>query len=837
MGYDSDGIINQQILRSDAEGVSTLDVSDPENNVALPNVFGKIADLTGIEGFINLTELNCSYNQLTILNVTQNTALVKLFCDNNQLTGLDVSNNAGLSLIWCQHNQIGTLDISNNTALIYLRMHNNLVSSLDISQNAELYSLACGTNLFTTIDLTANTKIQYLACNNLQLSTLIVSHIPKLRTLLCSDNNLTTINLSMNTELFELFCENNQLTELDLSNNPILVGMKCYNNSLAYLNLQNGNNTILTSLDATNNKLSCIDVDDELADHSAWLVDPDVIFSNNCGYNTQRGESVMVELLVSPTKIATTIYEIVVLSGETTIEVKTEDPPVPDGYKTLDPSEVFDIKTTAEYTGKIEVELDYSELTIEKEEALRMLHKEDEIWKDVTKSLDIVNKIIKGEVSTLSPFVIVEDIQAPVFENIEDITVNNEPGELGAVVNFTIPEATDNSSEVTTEQTDGTCLTSGSFFPIGTTTLSYLATDGAGNTANCSFNVVVNNPAPVIDEIVAPVGPIAIGTNAIVEVFFTDDNLTEATINWGDGSDVVYGAISTQPITWDYIYPAAGVYPVSIRLVDMGGKVAEEIYRYIVVYDPTEGFVTGGGWIYSPAGAYLPDPSLEGTANFGFVSKYKKGSTIPTGNTEFQFKAGNLNFKSIDYEWLVIAGSKAMFKGSGIINGFGNYGFILSAIDADLTPSALIDKFRIKIWDKDNNDIVVYDNNLDADENADLTTEIEGGSIVIHTSKNKSAQIESDLISKPENSSISVYPNPFSDRLHFEFMCPKDVDALIEIYDLTGRKIETIFDRKIKGGVKNNVDFVPESDVIGIYFYRIKLGEDVFYNKVICVKR
>jgi hypothetical protein len=75
---------------------------------------------------------------------------------------------------------------------------------------------------------------------------------------------------------------------------------------------------------------------------------------------------------------------------------------------------------------------------------------------------------------------------------------------------------------------------------------------------------------------------------------------------------------------------------------------------------------------------------------------------VPTGNTEFQFKAGDLNFHSDSYDWLVVAGPKAMFKGSGTINGAGNYGFMLSAVDAAETPSTDTDLFRIKIWDKDN---------------------------------------------------------------------------------------------------------------------------------------
>jgi hypothetical protein len=83
----------------------------------------------------------------------------------------------------------------------------------------------------------------------------------------------------------------------------------------------------------------------------------------------------------------------------------------------------------------------------------------------------------------------------------------------------------------------------------------------------------------------------------------------------------------------------------------------------------------------------------------------------------------------------VVAGARAKFKGTGKINGAGNYGFMLTAIDAELTPSTDVDLFRIKIWDKDNDDAIVYDNQMgDADE-ADLTTEIGGGSIVIHTKK------------------------------------------------------------------------------------------------------
>ena len=152
--------------------------------------------------------------------------------------------------------------------------------------------------------------------------------------------------------------------------------------------------------------------------------------------------------------------------------------------------------------------------------------------------------------------------------------------------------------------------------------------------------------------------------------------------------------------------------------------------RYFVVYDPDGGFVTGGGWIDSPAGAYSPDPSLAGKANFGFNAKYQKGKSIPTGQTEFNFKVANVNFHSSSYEWLVVAGAKAQFKGTGTINGIGNYGFIITIIDGDLRGRGFPDMFRIKIWDSHG---VIYDNQMNSGDSADPTTIIGGGSIVIHS--------------------------------------------------------------------------------------------------------
>jgi len=228
--------------------------------------FRSITDLTGIEAFTALTVLICRSNQLTSLDVTQNTALIELNCGANQLTSLDVTQNTALTFLSCRSNQLTSLDVTQNTALNFLYCYSNPLTSLDVTQNTALIDLSCDDNQLTSLDVTQNTALMWLRCYA---------------------NQLTTLDVTQNTALVMLYCYDNQLTTLDMTPNTALTQLWCQNNQLTTLNVANGNNTNISDFffDATNNpSLSCIQVDDSTYSATNWTdIDTQYYFSENCG--------------------------------------------------------------------------------------------------------------------------------------------------------------------------------------------------------------------------------------------------------------------------------------------------------------------------------------------------------------------------------------------------------------------------------------------------------------------------------------------------------------------------------------------------------------------------
>jgi hypothetical protein len=297
----------------------------------------------------------------------------------------------------------------------------------------------------------------------------------------------------------------------------------------------------------------------------------------------------------------------------------------------------------------------------------------------------------------------------------------------------------------------GTVLLFGSN-PLSTTFTPTDVDNYNSATANVSINVT--NVAPSLLTLALPL-PTEVTKPLTISGSFTDpggqsdqhtitfgwyNGLTLTSISSGTPTVTYSGATGNFSLTRSDI--PTGVYWVRVTVKDREGDAVSTDGRYVVVYDPNGGFVTGGGWIIADNGSCIVSNAPSGVctsatggrANFGFISKYQKGANAPTGNTEFQFQSGNLNFKSSVYQWLVISGAKAQYKGQGTINGGSTqYNFLLTGVDGGAAGGLGTDKFRIKITDPNNPDHVVFDNQMGGDETTGTGSALGGGSINIQS--------------------------------------------------------------------------------------------------------
>ncbi len=294
--------------------------------------------------------------------------------------------------------------------------------------------------------------------------------------------------------------------------------------------------------------------------------------------------------------------------------------------------------------------------------------------------------------------------------NVEKISQENIMGGPYLGGNFWATPLSNGFSEVTADlDGDGLC---DSEFIINEDNIDRLPLKGA------------NHPPIITTFLLDTIEPIPLTSLVSPTILYSDSDGNDISIiiDWGDGT------IDSQ---LTHLYTSPGVYTLALTVTDTWGASCSAVFEYAVIYNPSGGYVSGHGSILSPLNTDYTYMQQEGKAKFGFVSKYEKGAKIPTGTTDFQFKAGDLDFESTSYDWLVVAGARAQYKGIGTINDSGEYGFILTGIDGAINGGGGIDKFRIKIWDKSSGN-VVYDNQAGMTDDTDPTTVLENGNIIIH---------------------------------------------------------------------------------------------------------
>ena len=147
----------------------------------------------------------------------------------------------------------------------------------------------------------------------------------------------------------------------------------------------------------------------------------------------------------------------------------------------------------------------------------------------------------------------------------------------------------------------------------------------------------------------------------------------------------------------------------------------------MIVYEPTDQFTTGGGWIWDPTGSH---------GNFGFNVKYNKKGKVK-GNSIYVYRLDGLDYivKSNAWIGLAISDNTSTFQGKAVLQIFdpvtgelqpessGNFQFTVEAMDNELNGNP--DYYKITVLDKDG---LEYHN---------ATGSLNGGNIVIHDKKSK----------------------------------------------------------------------------------------------------
>ncbi|MNQ11180.1 Internalin-J precursor [compost metagenome] len=294
---DKDGK-NGAVLTSSINTVTSLNVSN-----------SSISDLTGIEGFTSLKDLNASGNTLKKIDISKNTALTTLnTAGNPNLTCIKVADLAAVAnwnvtkdaitsfsldcnvytlipdsnfedylislsldrdgkngkVITENIENLTQLDLSGRNisdltgiqdfkSLTILRADRNKLTKINVSKNTALTSLNVSSNSLTDLDVSTNTALTNLDFSWNLISNINVTKNTELKSLTVYTNKLTNIDLSQNTKLSYFDAQSNSLVALDVSKNIELTSLICISNQIRTLDLSK--NTKLSQAVLGQNKL------------------------------------------------------------------------------------------------------------------------------------------------------------------------------------------------------------------------------------------------------------------------------------------------------------------------------------------------------------------------------------------------------------------------------------------------------------------------------------------------------------------------------------------------------------------------------------------------------
>ena len=232
---------NGSAVAIDANADNEIDVTEALAIYELNVSSSSITDLTGLENFTNLTNLEVNLNDLTNFDGTAFTNLEYLNFSNNDLVTVNVNGLTNLRVFWAFGNPFTSIDLSSLSALETLNIDfcDNL-TSLDVSGLANLTDLSCSSNdVMTNLNVSGCTALEDLNCAFSAITSLDVSGLANLLSLFADHNNITTIDVTGAVSLGNLNIEFNQITSLVVHDLPVLQSISADGNLISNFDIQN----------------------------------------------------------------------------------------------------------------------------------------------------------------------------------------------------------------------------------------------------------------------------------------------------------------------------------------------------------------------------------------------------------------------------------------------------------------------------------------------------------------------------------------------------------------------------------------------------------------------
>ena len=425
--------------------------------------------------------------------------------------------------------------------------------------------------------------------------------------------------------------------------------------------------------------------------------------------------------------------------------------------------------------------------------------------------------------TSLSFDVSVVDQESPIELSLPDTNITAPVGASSmSNVDLGSPKATDNCGVITiSNNAPGT-------FHAGTTDVTWTVTDEDGHSISAVQHVTI--------VVQGPSGPPAMGAistsdpdNLASQYSSINLNLNwdaqssigapySVNVDWRDSSaHSVLNNVTSNSASLAHTYNKTGVFAPIVIVKNSGNYSDTTLFKYIVVYGGANYSTTADGNFTLPMGATFNVPGVSlNNRNVAFGDQCKPKTGCPgvfDGDLRLEMGGNHFTFETETLSWEYLAISScyiAQFEGSGYMYPNGHkknchggchgacnptsihYGILVVQTDKQAS-STNGNKLRVKIWNKDNGDVIL-DTQPNAADNAMPTTSY-NGCIKVKVPSNCVARADGAFAEVTAGTfEATVSPNPFASAYTVDVKTASNSNVSVDVYDIFGRRMQHLTD-------------------------------------------